>query len=631
VSVSETSWWDLDKDKAHDRIIEHVGEVERTHSFLFDRFYKLDCLYDPYHDRIGGHNLFDGLGESSAVVNENVIASNVDTVAAIVAATEVRARLVTDGAPWSVQRKARQLALYAEGLDKLLELHAHAARAFKAGALKGTGLVKVWADHDAGEICVEDVPVDDIVVDEGECRSGKPRQIHQRMLVDRDSLKARFPDHEHEIDRAQTTGDATGAWRYWADYRPIESGQVVVVESWRLPIGKKGSKFFKPGRHVICVDGATLFDEEYEKDFFPFARFVWSERNGWYGIGLAERISGNQRQINKMNWQVDRQLDRLAVPITYVRQTDAHLSVSTVNRAGAIAPVFGDMPVTVIPPAVSGEVYARLDRLSEKSYQESGVSRLAATASKPGGIESGAALREYRDATTQRFAGQEKRFEQLKLDMVWLALDAAKDLGEAAPAVVRRALRGARKIKWADVDMEETRIQLAAASNLSRTPAGRMQAIIEQSQAGLISSDEARRQLRPMSPLDLESEMAVYVSELEDIEFTIEEILDGEDLVPEPFQSLELGVVRVKKAVRAAMMEGAPEDRLEALREWAEQAADMLNPPAPPAPAPMPGAEMGMDPMAPPMDPAAGPMPMPAAPGQPTAALAPEAMSLIAS
>ncbi len=41
---------------------------------------------------------------------------------------------------------------------------------------------------------------------------------------------------------------------------------------------------------------------------------------------------------------------------------------------------------------------------------------MTAQAAKPGGLDSGVALREYRDQTTQRFAIQEKAFETLKLD-----------------------------------------------------------------------------------------------------------------------------------------------------------------------------------------------------------------------
>ena len=125
--------------------------------------------------------------------------------------------------------------------------------------------------------------IDDIIVDEGEVRAGAPRQMHQRRLIDRDVLKAAFPDHAEAVGRAQMSGTSERDWNYWAEYRPIGSEEIVVIESWYLPIGRKGAKGYVPGRHTIIIDGHDLLDEEWHKAYFPFARFAWIERTkGWY-------------------------------------------------------------------------------------------------------------------------------------------------------------------------------------------------------------------------------------------------------------------------------------------------------------------------------------------------------------
>jgi hypothetical protein len=585
-----TFWWDAEEGEVCHKVLPYVNEVERVQSSIYDRFVKLAALYDPYDVTSTSTTGNPWTGPDSNV-SENVIAANVDTVTAIVAATEVRARVMTDDGDWSTQRTARHLEWYAEGLGKLLDIHTTAIRCFKDAALKGTGLAKVYYDSDCYEIRVERVMVDDIIVDEAECRSGKPRQMHQRVFVDREVLKTKFPEHEDAIHRAQSDGgEAIGnsSWRVWASYRPIEHNEVVVIESWRLPIGKKGEKGYKPGRHTICIDGADLLDEKWEKPFFPFARMAWSERTtGWYACGLAERIAGHQRALNKLNWQIDRQLDQHAVPTTYVRLADANLAVKATNRLGTIAVYKGEIPKTVIPPAVSGETYQRQATLKEGAFEESGLSRLAATAKKPGGLDSGVALREYRDQTTQRFAQQEKAFERFILDIIWLALDCAKDLGEKAPVVIRKSKYGVKKITWADVDMTEVRVQLAAASNLSRTPAGRLQLALEWAQAGVITMDEFRRLSRHP---DLERTWSLYTAAMEDIERCIEEILDGEVLVPEPYQNLKMGQWRMQMSYLKARDDGAPEEILENLRQWIVQATHILTPPPTMTPAPVPGA-----------------------------------------
>jgi hypothetical protein len=612
-------WWNADEGCVHRAVFEHVQAVEQNQFDQFDRFEKLACLYDPNANTTTLHT--GGAESFGAYAQENVIASNVDTVTAAIAATEVRARYMTDDADWSTWRTARELEYYSEELDELLEVHPKARLAFKEAATKGTGLVKVYADA-FRQVRVEAIRCDDVVVDEVQCRNGaKVKHLHQRMTnVDREELAAAFPECEPEIMRAQT---GTGNWRAWAGYRPLDGDNLVVIESWRLPIGVKDSKGYKPGRHTITIDGCDLLDEPYHKPHFPIARIVWSERtNGWYGISLAERIAGIQRALNKRNWQIDRNLDQVAVPTTFVRPIDANMTTKS-TRAGGLTTYKGEEPKTVFPQAVSAETYQNRNDMKAAAYEESGVSRLAAQSVKPSGLDSGVAMREYRDQTTQRFAMQEKAFEQLVLDIIWLILDVCKDLGDAAPEVVRKSRFGARKIRWADVDMRDVKVQIAASSALPRTPAGRYQTALEWAQAGVITTDEWRRLTEHP---DLDRVLSLYTEGIDCVEHDLEMIERGEYVVPEPYGNHQL-MVRMGMAAyqRDRKLANCPEEVLEALRQYTDLAAyylsggDAANQNAAP---PMPGDELGMD-AAMPMDPAMA--------AQPVAALADNAMNLRAS
>lgn len=628
-------WQDAPKGQVHERVIDYVSSVESAQSDVYERFLKLACLYDP-HDRMGmaGGWWTDGRYGSGFdyQVTENVCASNVDTVAAIISRSQPRVRFMTDDGDWSTQRTARRLEWYAEGVSKLVDLFPKAQRAFKDSAIFGTGLLKVWCD--GKKIHVERVLIDEIVVDEGECKCGSPRQLHHRKLVDRGVLRARFPEHADAIDKAQSEANGTtGSWRWWADYRPLERDQVVVIESYQLPVGEPDDDDYVAGRWTICIDGATLQDEEWDKSYFPFAKIVWSERTtGWYGIGLLERIAGHQRTLNKLNWQIDRILDQHAVPTTWVQMADAGIRAKDINRFGTIGVYKAQPPITVQPQNVTGEQSKRAADVKNSSYEESGVSRLSASSLKPAGLESAVAMREYKDTTTERFAIQEQAYERFILDATWLIVACAKELGKNAPNIVRRSKMGSKKIAWADVDLGEARVQMAAASNIARTPAGRTQSVIEWAQAGVISQDEARRLLQHP---DLERAMSLYTAALEDIERCIEEILDGEDMVPEPYQNLKMGIWRMQQAYLKAKADGAPETVCEGLRTWMVQAAFIVNPPAPPMPqAPMSGQPMPVEPpidpmmagapvdpaMLPPVDPSMGTAPAPA--------FAPQAMQI---
>ena len=565
-------WSNADPGEVHRVVFRYVEQVERQQFDLFNRFVQLEHLYDPNCPNSPGAYVdeADGIG----MVIENVIASNVDTVTAAIAATEVRPRFMTDDGDWSTQRTATMLEWYAEGLGKLMLIAKKCELAFKEAAKKGTGLLKIYADA-FNEIRVEHVRIDDIIVDEAECRSGgTPRQMHQRMVnVDREELKARFPDHEAEIDQAQR-GSGWLSYR-WAGYRPIDDDSLVAIESWKLPIGREGHAGYRPGRHTITIDGCDLLDEEWHKPFFPFACMVWSERSaGWYGISLAERVAGIQRALNKRNWQIDRNLDQYAIPVTYVDMADANLAIQSINRIGTVVVAKGARPTTVTPMANSPEVYQHRETLKGSAFEESGVSRMAASAAKPAGIDSGVGLREYRDQTTQRFAPQEKRYEQLVLDAYWHVLACCKDLGSDAPEVARKAKFGSRKIKWSDVDMQDIRVQIAAASTLPRTPAGRYQTALEWAQAGVISTDEWRRLTKHP---DLDHVLSLYTQGMESVERDIEAIVyDGEVVVPEPFGNLQLMQRMGQMAYLKYRDLGAPEEVLEGLRRYSVLAAHMV-------------------------------------------------------
>lgn len=607
------NWWSAAKGECHRVILPYVRTVENFQAELFDKFVKLAATYDtnPRTNRYtSGARLATRLGTAKALITENLIASQIDTVAANVADSDIRVRIQTTNADWKHQRNAKLQETYLEGLSKLYDVGTKCRIAFKSAALKGTGLLKVWIDQ-FDQINVRTVPIDNVVVDEVECRDGKPAQLHYRDFFDREDLQAQFPEFKEQIEKAQTAGN----WKVWAGYRPMQSHQVIVIESWRLPIGPKGHAKYVPGRHTIIIDGCDLLDEPYDKPFFPFAKMVWNQPDwGFYGISLAERILPHQNLLNRRNFQINTSLDKKINPTTYVHQGDQKLMVQTVSQIGAIAAYKVAVPVTVDHQAVGKETYDSVVTIKASAAHETGVDQMMQSGGVPGGIESGVGVREVRSTRVQRFSIQEKTFERGWLDTLWLVLDCCKDLGGTkAPDIVRVNKYGSRRIKWSEVDMDDLKIEMAASSTLGNTPAGREQRLTELAQAGVITLDESREL---MQHNDIDATISMYNSMIESIEDAIERIEDGETgIVPEPFDNLEMGCVMMQRRYLlikpgAGRAGGAPEEVLEGLSDFASIAANILNPPPAPQPAgpglpPPPGA------MPPGMPPGTGgPMPM---------------------
>jgi hypothetical protein len=609
-----TFWWGADEDAAHESVLGYVRSLEEAQAYQHRLNVQNAKLY-ANTDLLGLDWTLsprDFSRRPQMAVSENVVMSVIDTATSMIAKNRPKATFVTDGADFSTQRRAQQLDRFIEGLFQQTDIYNEAVRVFRDAAVFGTGVMHIWADD--GKIQIERVIPDEIIVDELECISSPPRQMHRRKFVHREVLKALFPDSEESIDQAHSK--ETG--RTWTSGRQLPNHLVAVVESWHLPSNSDADD----GRHCICIDGTTLLDETWEKECFPFVFYRWSELpTGWYGQGLAEQLTGIQLRINKLNKFIDRAQDLIAVPRIFVDVASKTIKAHINNEIGAIIPYRGKPPVFLSPQAVSPEVYQRLERLKASAFEFAGISQMSAQSKKPGGLESAVALREFNDIESQRFSIQSQRFEQLFLDAARQMVSLAKELygrGRKVGSMFRER-NLVRRIDWSEVDMEQDQYTIAveASSLLSRTPAGRLQGVIELAQAGLIDTDEARRL---MQHPDLEHSQSLHNSAVEDIEATIEELLDGGFSPPEPMQNLMLGISRVQMAYLRARRDGAPEEILEAMRQWMEQAQHLLEPPQPP-----PEPEMGAE-MMPPEGAMPGPMDAIGAP--PMSALADSATSL---
>lgn len=555
-------WWIAPKGQAQDPLWKAVRRIEVQQSDLFERLHRLEVLYDPYtplvtdtedaeHRRNGAH--------------ENEIASNVDTVTAIISTADVDPRVETDGGDWDQQQRARELEIYGEELIVAYDVLRECRGAFKECAKKGMGIVKYGELF--GQPFCQQVLVENVVVDQNETRDNRPpRQIHEWVSADADELISRFPKFEREIENARAQRQS---WRIDGRYAPAFDNQVIYLDSYRLATGQKGTRGYVKGRHVISLMDCTLLDEEWSEGF-PYAVMVWSKRaKSWYGIGGAERIAGIQRALNRRNWTIEKQNDRVAFPTTFVRPNDANMVIKT-SRIGAMGVCRGDYPHTVTPVAVSPETYQSRIDYKNSAAEEFGLSRLATHGAKPAGLDSAVALREFKDQTTDRYAPQQKSYERLVLDVLLGLFGVCKKLGDKAPTMIRNGRYGTRKIRWGDVELGDLRFQLQAASAMPRSPAGRLQFVIELAQAGVISTDVATRL---MQHPDLESELSLYTAATEAVEECLDEIRRGGTVMPDPFMSASICRWRGQREYLKWLVRGAPEERLEALRQFVSQAA----------------------------------------------------------
>lgn len=584
-------------------LFRHVNHIASVQSRTFMKFQLLSWMYNPD----GSYPLHGPqfMSRFDRDVVENYIATNVATVHAQLT-DDVRARFETDDAEWEEQRLAKRLEVYDNDLAKMLDSQEACRRAFKDCALKGPGAVYPRILFD--QIQVRRIMIDNVFVADSDCREGQlPRKMHYIEIVSAEEAKARYPNHDEAIERAEGRNSTLNVLTEYRQY-PLADDHVVLCEAWHLPIGAKDRPGYKVGRHVVCVDGEPLLDEPYERDHYPIVFINWDDPDsGFYGIGLGERVMRIQHEANKLNKQKARYIDGFCTPIRWVTAEDANLVVQSISRAGALGVYRGQRPYTDAPTAISPDIFNRSTELRQLASFESGVNQMAAHGTKPGGIDSGAGLREYRDQSTQRWASQARKFERFVLEVHLRSLECAKDLGEKAPVMARKTRWGKRYIKWREVEPVWLKVAIAAASALPSSPAGRAQLAMELGQSGIVSKDSARRM---MQHADTDYELSLYTASVERIEELLEEALDGEVVIPDPYMNLDIAVWRGTAKIQLSSSDGAPDDVLDVLRQFVDTAAWMKNGQSAPAAnvnaGAMPGALPGGMPGALP----GGPMPM---------------------
>ncbi|RMF53627.1 MAG: hypothetical protein D6746_15370, partial [Bacteroidetes bacterium] len=346
---------------------------------------------------------------------------------------------------------AEQLEQFMLGMFHKLRVYYLAPLVFRDACIFGTGVLKLSIGHD-NEIHLERVLVDDIIVDESTVPYGEePLEMHHVRRVPRATLIRLYPDKEDTIKEASNSRSLYG---YDEPYR--NNDMVTVVESWR-----RGPK----GRHVLAVSSGVLSDTPYNKDGFPFVAYRWSPPiTGWYGQGLAEDLLGFQVRLNELNEFIQKAQDLFAVPRVFFDASTKTFKPQLDNTIGAIIPYVGRPPQFFTPQAVGSEIYAYKEQLKQSAFEFAGISRMAAHATRPEGIEAGVALRELSDNQSQRFAIQQGRYEEMFMQLGQKLVELVHQQAKRGrlPKVVA-ANKFSREIDWPAADFEKHRFTMRIA------------------------------------------------------------------------------------------------------------------------------------------------------------------------
>ena len=387
-----------------------------------------------------------------------------------------------------------------------------------------------------------------------------------------------------------------------------------VLEAWRRASGPDE----KDGRHVVVVAGATLVDEEWVHDFFPFARMHYNDPvTGYDGQGLVEQLEGYQYDINLMSTSISESYRLLGHTLVLV--PDNARIQDTEFRAGVgmiVRHAPGGSPNVFQPNPVHPAVYQRLHDLAQDALNNVGISQMSAQSQTPTGITAAVAIQAVDDIETERFIIFGRSYETWCLDIARLMIAANQEIAETyGEFAVSVPMRGTLlDLKWADTVLDSYHLRVFSTSLLPQQPAARLDKLKMLWDAELIDRATFLRQL---DAPDLAAELDLETADQMLADEQIEHLLDAPEdtpadklagVLPVPEMNLAWTVRRCKQKTCRAQLDGADEYVLARLRDYTAAAIEMIrlaNPPPPPLPpdagAPLPAppdpALMGAPPL----------------------------------
>jgi hypothetical protein len=518
----------------------------------------------------------------------NLIQACTDTLVSRIGQDRPEPKFLTDGADYKQRHLAQRLNQFILGEFYQTKAYDKAVKILRDAIVMGTGALKVYEGED-GKVCVDRVMKTHLYVDDNDAINGDPQQLIQLKLMDRDKLMA--------ISPKKAEGIIEGTPQSYPDNAP-DSGrttadQVMVVEGWKLPSGPdKEAPGYVSGRHTIATVNGIIFDEEWHKTKFPFVFMNYSDPYlGFFGQSLATQLFGTQLTLNRILYTIAQAITLVGVPRVFIEQGSKVSKTAIDNQLGVICTYSGVKPSYEVAPCNAPELYAERDKLIQYGFQQCGVSMMQASSQKPEGLNSGASIRSFDDISTDRMATVSKKYSDVFVELAYQIADVAMDIAErdGKYQTVYPNKDGTKEIDLPAMKFlkDPFVIQCFSESSLPRTPAGRIQTVTEQVQAGMLSIKEGRRlmhfpDLEQNERLDNASEERIFKM-LDDI------VENGKFEPPDAFLDLQLATTLTVQYINLYLAANLELKKADMLRMFFTQCQTLIQAAQPP-PQPMPQA-----------------------------------------
>lgn len=395
---------------------------------------------------------FSTSDDTTSAIQENVIASCIETLCSKIASQKVRPFFNTVNGTFKEMQIAKQAQVFFDMLYEENNVNKIITDAFRNACVFDKGIVKISDD-------------------------GITNRLPWNVFFD-----------PREVTYNQIT--------YVAEKLPKTPGRIL-----ELKYGIKADRnldytvyeYYDVMEHIKAVYVQELnkvVTHEYKPNIIPYLEIHYTNPvKGDTSQSVVDQLYGIQTQIDELLAVMK---DSIAVNpgMTLLVPRSSNIKTNMLsNRTGQIIqydPIPGQTtsPVTYATnDIISPQFVQLLDKLKNDAYEIVGISQLSATSQKPAGLNSGIALNTMEDIESSRFETQLNSVVRLYVDIAKACLDIFPPDIDILPDDLNRA-----NIKWKDIveARNNMKIQFSAAESLSKDPSEKLKQLVALSQAGVI-------------------------------------------------------------------------------------------------------------------------------------------------
>jgi hypothetical protein len=585
--IKPTPWWESAAGHVASAVVSRANEITET---LGDRYQRYQRAYDLYNVEEGQEGL-----------RQNIIAEAVDALASELTQAPIRVVITARALDYDDRQKAKMWEWYADAAFTKHRLPHLQYQMAKDAIIAGIGAF-VIVDTEEGPRPERVHPLN-LLVDDAQCIDVEPPELVIRHCVSRWRLAQDYPEHAEAILTASTIDD---------NNRKQGRDALEVFTAW-FDGGDK------PGRHVVALRGveAALLDEKWEgRPPWGYVRIVPADE-GLVGRSLVLRAESQQLEHDRLT-KLIQDASAAAVPYLFYQQSALvnadHLENQPDCRIPTNVPP-GQAVLRIAPEAVHPENYARLASLRQSIFSTLQANDLFAAGEIPKGLESGKAIRNYREVRSRRHLPTQRELEWGAEQLVWELFRGERRAQEHTDGhEIEIYIAGTiKKLALSEMLTDENQIQIQAkaASALPLEPGVRIEMLQELVEAGLLSQAEFFELSSDVIDFEVARRRITAPSRFIENEYC-EMLKTSEDRKPPKFIDKELSMEVGLAAIQDAQLEGASEEQLAVVRRYLDelgaQIAEEAQARAVAAAGPPPMAPPGPEPPPLPSDLAGGPL-----------------------